>query len=122
MVAAVEFALHGPPLPLLHCPASLLLSYCPYSTDLETYLRSAFVQSHLHWLFQLNWEPEQVRLKQGSYSPLPALGTGTTGKKKKRQTVGTGIFNCFVLFFVTVATKPNKTPLDHITDDLTNLN
>lgn len=96
MVAAVEFAWHGPPLPLLHCPAS----GCPYSTDLETSLRSAFVQSHLHWLFQLNWEPEQVRLKQGSYSPLPALGTGTTGKKKnKKNRAGSWnrdiyIFNC----------------------------
>lgn len=64
---------------------------CPYSTDLETFLRPAFVHSHLQWLFQLNWEPEQVRLKQGSYSPLHALGTGTTDKKME-QTVETGIF------------------------------
>lgn len=71
--------------------ASLCCLCCPYSTDLETFLRPAFVHSHLQWLFQLNWEPEQVRLKQGSYSPLNALETGTTDKKME-QTVGTGIF------------------------------
>lgn len=76
-----------------HCLCFTVLPlYCPYSTDLETCLRPAFVQSHLPWLVQLNWEPEQVRLKQGSYSPLSALGT--TGKKME-QAVGAAIFKFF---------------------------
>lgn len=82
------------------CHLAVLPLCWPHSTGLETSQRSvnASPPSSAVLANRTSSEPEQMRYKQGLYSPLPALRAGTLGNEME-QMVG-AVLVLFLLFFL----------------------